>query len=75
MPFQTNEIYRLLNAGKDSFSEFKQIEVKNRSVCSPNSKQIAGELVAFANADGGNIFLVFPIMGAFLAFPNKHWIL
>ncbi len=50
-------IRRQLLAGEDSFAEFKEVRLGGRSVISPNSEQFAGELVAFANADGGVVFL------------------
>lgn len=50
-------IRQQLLAGEDNFAEFKEVRLGDRSVISPNSEQFAGELVAFANADGGVIFL------------------
>lgn len=51
------EILNQLKAGEDSRAEFKEVRISDRSVLNPNSDDMAGELVAFTNADGGTIFL------------------
>jgi len=51
------EIREQLDAGEDSFAEFKEVRLQGQSVRSPNTEEFAGELVAFANADGGAVFL------------------
>lgn len=51
------EIERQLMVGEDSHVEFKEVSLTKRGVKSPNSTAIAGEMVAFANAVGGTIFL------------------
>lgn len=51
------EIQAQLRSGEDSFAEFKEIRLGKRSVISPNSDAMAEEMVAFANADGGVLFL------------------
>lgn len=38
-------------------TEFKEVRFGNRGVLSPNSEDFAGELVAFANSEGGAVFL------------------
>lgn len=57
--FETVEaIENQLLAGEDSLAEFKSVHFnKHGSVKSPNSEDFAGEMVAFANAEGGTIFL------------------
>ena len=56
--FETlDSIRQQLRAGEDSYSEFKEIRLGDRSVISPNTEDFAGEMVAFANADGGVLFL------------------
>lgn len=56
--FETLEAIReQILAGEDSFAEFKELGYGDRSVISPNAEDIAGEMVAFANAEGGAIFL------------------
>ena len=52
-----NEIERQLDAGEDAWAEFKEVVFGDRGVRSPNTEEIAGEMVAFANAEGGVIFL------------------
>ncbi len=51
------EILDQLAAGEDSRAEFKDVRLGDRSVISPNTEDFAAELTAFANADGGVIFL------------------
>lgn len=56
--FETlDAISRQLRAGEDTFAEFKEVRLGDRSVIAPNSERFAGELVAFANAEGGAIFM------------------
>ncbi len=56
--FDTLEAVRgQLLAGEDAFAEFKEVRLGERSVISPNSEDFAGEIVAFANAEGGLVFL------------------
>ncbi len=57
MFYTVGEIRGQLGVGEDSFAEFKEVRVVGRSVRSPNSDQFAAELVAFANAEGGVVFL------------------
>jgi predicted HTH transcriptional regulator len=52
-----DEITARLKAGEDARAEFKEVVLGDRSVRSPNTEDMAGEIVAFANADGGVIFL------------------
>lgn len=51
------EILDQLRAGEDARAEFKEVRFGDRSVISPNTEDMAGECVAFANAEGGAIFL------------------
>lgn len=51
------EILDRLRVGEDSQTEFKEVRLGDRSVLSPNAEDMAGELVAFANGDGGVLFL------------------
>ncbi len=56
--FETLEAIRQqLATGEDSFAEFKEVRISGRSVRAPHSDQFAGELVAFANGEGGVVFL------------------
>lgn len=52
-----DEIQRQLLAGEDARAEFKELQLGDRGVRSPNTEDMAGELVAFANAEGGVLFL------------------
>jgi len=52
-----DEVQARIRAGEDSFVEFKGLPLGKRSVISPNAEAFAGEMVAFANAEGGAILL------------------
>lgn len=52
-----DEIQRQLAAGEDARAEFKELVLGAHGVRSPNTEDMAGEMVAFANAEGGVIFL------------------
>ncbi len=51
------DIEARIRAGEDSFVEFKELRLGKRSVVSPNAESVAGEMVAFANAEGGALLL------------------
>ncbi len=51
------EIQRQLGAGEDSRVQFKEVVLGDHGVRSPNTEESAGQMVAFANAQGGVIFL------------------
>ena len=56
--FDTSEqIENQLLAGEDSRAEFKELRLTDGGVHAPNAESVAGEMVAFANADGGTLFL------------------
>jgi predicted HTH transcriptional regulator len=56
--FETLEAIReQLRAGEDAVAEFKEVRLDDRAVISPHSEGFAGEIAAFANAEGGAIFL------------------
>ena len=52
-----DEIQRQLEVLEDARAEFKEVVLGSRGVRSPNTEDMAGEMVAFANAEGGVIFL------------------
>lgn len=52
-----DDIQRQLSAGEDSFAEFKSMRIEGGGVRAPRPEQLAAELTAFANAEGGAIFL------------------
>ena len=55
--FDTQDaILAQLRAGEDGRAEFKELRLGARGVVSPNAEDLAGELVAFANAGGGTVF-------------------
>ena len=56
--FDTPEQIRSqLRAGEDGRAEFEEIHFGDRGVLSPDTEELAGELVAFANSEGGVVFL------------------
>ncbi|MDE0458321.1 MAG: putative DNA binding domain-containing protein [Chromatiales bacterium] len=52
-----DEIQRQLEVLEDARAEFKEVVLGNRGVRSPNTEDMAGEMVAFANAEGGVVLL------------------
>lgn len=48
-----DEIRQRISFGEDSYWEFKQIEFKGDQPVSPRRNDLADELIAFANAEGG----------------------
>ena len=52
-----DQILNQLRAGEDGRAEFKQVRLGKRGVVAPNTEELASELVAFANAEGGVVFL------------------
>lgn len=46
-----------IQAGEDSRTEFKELHFGSRGVSSPNSDDLAAAMVAFANSDGGTLYL------------------
>ena len=80
--FNTSEqILQQFLAGKDSRAEFKKVHFGGRVVISPNAEEFAGELVAFANAEGGVVFLGVDDSGTVMGIPQEkigeveQWIL
>ena len=53
MTFSDEDIIRQLDLGEDSHWEFKQIEFAGNQPKSPRRKNLADEVAAFANSDGG----------------------
>ena len=76
----TDQILKQLRAGEDGLAEFKALRLGDRGVLSPNTEDLAGELVAFANAVGGAVFLAVDDSGAVAGIPPErldaveHWI-
>jgi ATP-dependent DNA helicase RecG len=75
-----DEIERQLAVGEDSRAEFKEVVLGDRGVKSPNPEDMAGEMVAFANADGGVLFLGVDDKGIVRGLPQarlaeiEHWV-
>ena len=55
MTYSTEEITRRLQLGEDSAWEFKQVDFAGNHPRSPDRADIADEIAAFANADGGTL--------------------
>ena len=76
-----DQILNQLRAGEDGRSEFKEVRFGDRGVLAPNTQELAGELVAFANAEGGAVFLGVDDSGAVRGIPPEqvdmveHWLL
>ena len=72
--FDTPEqIRNQLRAGEDGRTEFKEVHFGDRGVLPPNTEDLAGELVAFANAEGGVVFLGVDDSGAARGIPPEQW--
>ena len=71
--FDTAEqILDQFRAGEDGRAEFKEVRLGDRAVLSPDTEAIAGELVAFANAAGGGVFLGVADSGAVAGIPPSR---
>ena len=68
----TDQILNQLRAGEDGRAEFKEVRFGDRGVLSPNTQELAGELVAFANAEGGGVFLGVDDSGAVCGIPLEQ---
>lgn len=68
----TEEIVEQLLAGEDNFAEFKELRFGDHGVISPNTDDFAGEVVAFANAEGGVLFLGVADDGMIKGIPEDH---
>ena len=67
----SGQILQQFLAGEDSHAEFKEIRFVGRGVISPSVEEIAGDLVAFANAEGGVVFLGVDDSGTVLGIPPE----
>ncbi len=72
MLYTLDEIERQLKSGEDSGSEFKEIIFRGDRVYSPNKESFAGEMVAFANTEGGTILLGVRDNGIVCGIPNDR---
>ena len=52
-----DELLRKVRLGEDSYLELKEVVFAGKRVRGPDRDQIADELAAFANADGGVLVL------------------
>ena len=68
----TEQILDQLRAGEDGRAEFKEVRLGDRGVLSPDTEALAGELVAFANAAGGGVFLGVADSGALAGIPPSR---
>ena len=66
-----DQILSQLRAGEDGRAEFKEVRLGDRGVISPDTEDLAGELVAFANAEGGVVFLGVDDSGAVRGVPPE----
>ena len=46
-----------LRAGEDGRADFEELRLRDGRVVAPNAEDLAGEMVAFANAEGGAVFV------------------
>ena len=70
-----------IRAGEDGRAEFKDLRLRDRRVVAPNAEDLAGELVAFANAEGGAVFVGVADSGVVQGIPSgrvdqvEQWLL
>ena len=67
-----DQILRQLCAGEDGRAEFKEVRRGKPGVIAPNTEELASELVAFANAEGGVVFLGVDDAGAVGGIAVEH---
>ena len=67
-----DRVLRQCRAGKDSRAEFKEVRFGKKGVVSPNSHDLAGEMVAFANGVGGVLFLGVSDSGRVVGIPPER---
>ena len=68
----TDQIRHQIRAGEDGRAEFQAVRVGERGVLSPNTEDLAAELVAFANDVGGAVFLGVDDSGAVEGIPPER---
>ena len=68
----TDQILRQLRAGEDSRAEFKELRYSRRGVVSPRTENLAAEMVAFANAEGGTFIFGVDDSGAPAGVPRDR---
>jgi len=66
------DIERQIRVGEDSQTEFKEVLLGKRGVKSPDTESIAGEMVAFANAEGGTLLLGINDDGGVVGLPQDR---
>ncbi len=66
------QIIDQLRAGEDGYAEFKEVRFGAHGVISPNTEDMAAELVALANAAGGVIFLGIDDSGTVRGIPTAR---
>ena len=67
-----DQILNQLRAGEDGHAEFKEVCLGDRGIISPNVEDLAGELVAFANAASGVVFLGIDDSSVVRGIPPEH---
>ena len=65
-----DEILCQFRAGEDSRAEFKRVVIRGRRVLGPDRDDLASDMVAFANAEGGTFFIGVDDSGAPLGIPR-----
>ena len=67
-----DQMLQQIRAGEDGRAEFKTLRLRGRSVVSPDAEDLAGELAAFANAEGGTVFLGVDDSGTVTGIPRNR---
>lgn len=73
MNFDTPEaVAAQLQAGEDGIAEFKEVRLTADRVDAPHADALAGEMVSFANAEGGAVFLGVDDAGQIVGIPAER---
>ena len=67
-----SQVLEHVRAGEDGRMEFNEVRLGRTGVLAPNAEELAGELVAFANADGGAVLLGVDDSGTLVGIPDER---
>jgi len=65
-------IAKRIQAGEDSHTEFKELRFGNRGIRSPSANDFAAAMVAFANSEGGTLYLGVADDGEVIGIPRER---
>ena len=78
MKYSREELINKIRLGEDSSLEFKTVRFRGNKIIGPSRNDLADELAAFANADGGVLLLgdliYFLTLSAVFLILNSYWL-